>query len=110
MSEPAIIWVQCSHVRRYTCELSLRPFSRYFCFLLPVAAQTLELSKSVKQFVRVDASKVALPHVRVIDGTGAAPVEDQNVIIEDGKILAIERGAEVATAAGKTLVDLRGYT
>ena len=42
-----------------------------FLFLLPAAAQTAELSKSVKQVVRVDAARVVLTHVRVIDGTGA---------------------------------------
>jgi len=60
-----------------------------FIISLPAAAQTGELSKNVKQFVRVDAAKVVLAHVRVIDGTGAAVVEDRNIVIEDGKISAI---------------------
>ena len=81
-----------------------------FFFLLPATAQTAELSKSVKQVVRVDAAKVVLTHVRVIDGTGAAAVEDQNVVIEDGKISAIQKGVDVAAAAGATVLDLRGYT
>lgn len=79
-------------------------------FLLPVAAQTPELSKGVKQFVRVDAPKVVLTHVRVIDGTGAAAVEDQNVVIEGGKISALQKGADVAAATGTTVLDLHGYT
>ncbi len=81
-----------------------------FLFLLPATAQTAELSESVKQVVRVDAAKVVLAHVRVIDGTGAAAVEDQNVVIEDGKISAIQKGIDVAAAAGATVLDLRGYT
>jgi imidazolonepropionase-like amidohydrolase len=79
-------------------------------FLLPVAAQTPELSKAVKTFVRVDTPKVILTHVRVIDGTGTPAAEDQNVMIEDGKILAIQKGSDVAVAAGTTVLDLRGYT
>ena len=79
-------------------------------FLLPVAAQTPELSKNVRQFVRVDAPKVVLTHVRVIDGTGAAAVEDQNVVIEGGKILALQKGADIAAATGTTVLDLHGYT
>jgi imidazolonepropionase-like amidohydrolase len=75
-----------------------------------VAAQTPELSKGVKQFVRVDAPKVVLTHVRVIDGTGAAAVEDQNVVIEGGKISALQKGADVAAATGTTVLDLHGYT
>lgn len=81
-----------------------------FLFLLPAAAQTTELSKSVKEVVRVDAAKVVLTHVRVIDGTGTAAVEDQNVVIEGGKISAIQKGFDVAASEGATVLDLRGYT
>src|SRR5258706_2839547 len=81
-----------------------------FIISLPAAAQTGELSKNVKQFVRVDAAKVVLAHVRVIDGTGAAAVEDRNVLIEDGKISAIENGTDVTASKGATILDLRGYT
>jgi imidazolonepropionase-like amidohydrolase len=81
-----------------------------FLFLQPAAAQTTELSDTVKQFVRVNAPKIVLAHVRVIDGTGAAAAEDQNVVIEGGKISAIQKGADVAASAGTTVFDLRGYT
>jgi outer membrane protein assembly factor BamB len=33
---------------------------------------------------------VALTHARVIDGTGAAPKEDQTLIIRDGNIVALD--------------------
>src|SRR6266436_4890247 len=96
---------QEAHLRHvFASFLALLPF------LLPVAAQTPELSKSAKQFVRVDAPKVVLTHVRVIDGTGAAAVEDQNVVIEGGKISALQKGADVAAATGTTVLDLHGYT
>jgi imidazolonepropionase-like amidohydrolase len=78
--------------------------------LASATAQTPELSKAVKAFVRVDAPKVVLTHVRVIDGTGAAAVDDRNVIIEGGKISAIQEGADFAAAEGTTVLDLRGYT
>jgi imidazolonepropionase-like amidohydrolase len=81
-----------------------------FLCALPGTAQTVELSESVKQFVRVDAAKVVLTHVRVIDGTGTAALEDQNVVIEGGKISVIQKGADIAAAAGSTVLDLRGYT
>jgi imidazolonepropionase-like amidohydrolase len=80
-----------------------------FLFSLPVAAQSSEPSAAVKPFVRIAAPKVVLMHVRVIDGTGAAAVEDQNVIIEAGRITAIEKGADVFAEGIKSL-DLRGYT
>jgi imidazolonepropionase-like amidohydrolase len=81
-----------------------------FLYAFSGAAQTVELSENVKQFVRVDAAKVVLTHVRVMDGTGAAALDDQNVVIEGGKISVIERGADVAAARGSTVLDLRGYT
>ena len=34
---------------------------------------------------------VALTHVRVVDGTGAAPVEDQTILLRDGKIAEVGR-------------------
>ena len=74
------------------------------------AAQGPVLSKEVKRYVKVDAAKVVLAHVRVIDGTGGAPLDDQNVVIEGGKIAAIEKGADVAGSAGMTVLDLRGYS
>jgi imidazolonepropionase-like amidohydrolase len=74
------------------------------------AAQTPELSKTVQPFVRVQAAKIVLTHVRVIDGTGAAAVEDRNIVIEGGKITAIEKGADVAKADNTTVLDLRGYS
>lgn len=73
-------------------------------------AQSPELSKTVKQFVRVSTTRVVLEHVRVIDGTGAPAVEDQNVVIENGKISAIQKGADLTNDTGVTELDLRGYS
>jgi imidazolonepropionase-like amidohydrolase len=73
-------------------------------------AQAPELSKAVKEFVRVQSPRVVLAHVRVIDGTGAPAVDDQNVVIESGRITAVEKGADVPPAANTTVLDLRGYT
>jgi imidazolonepropionase-like amidohydrolase len=73
-------------------------------------AQQVQLSKGVQTYVKVNASRVVLEHVRVIDGTGKAPVDDQNVVIENGKISAVQPGADVKAAAGETVLDLRGDT
>ncbi|HET6669512.1 MAG TPA: amidohydrolase family protein [Pyrinomonadaceae bacterium] len=58
------------------------------------------------QFVRVEAPVIALTHVRIIDGTGAAPLEDQTIIISEGKIQSI--GANIPEKA--QILDLKGYT
>jgi len=82
-----------------------------FCWLAgSLAAQAPQLSKLVKQYVRVDTPRVVLTHVRVIDGTGGAAVEDRNVVIQDGRIAAIEKGADAVSSAGTTVMDLRGYS
>ena len=90
-----------------------RPFWGAFAALLisvTAAAQNVELSNAVQNFVRVRAAKVVLTHVRIIDGTGAPPVEDQNVVIEQGKIAAVQKGADAPTAPDTTVLDLHGYT
>src|SRR4029077_2604082 len=73
-------------------------------------AQTTDLSPAVRLFVRVQAQRIVLAHVRVIDGTGAASLEDQNVTIVNGKIAAIGPGADTPTEGQATVLDLRGYS
>ena len=51
----------------------------------------------------------ALTHVRVIDGTGATPLEDATVVIEGNHILTIQAGAG-AVPAGARVLDLHGDT
>ena len=73
-------------------------------------AQQATLSKTVQKYVRVNAPKIILEHVRVIDGTGKPAVDDQNIVIEGGKIAAVQAGADVPAAAGTTVLDLQGYS
>jgi imidazolonepropionase-like amidohydrolase len=80
------------------------------CLPLGVQAQSPELSKMVEEFVRVHAPRIVLTHVRVIEGTGKPAIEDQNVVIEGGKIAAIHSGADVTATDGTTVLDLHGYS
>jgi len=75
-----------------------------------VYAQQPSLSPVTQQYVRVNAPKVILEHVRVIDGTGTPAVDDQNIVIEGGKITSISAGTDIATVAGATVLHLRGYS
>jgi len=68
------------------------------------------LSKEVREFVAVDAPVVALTHVRVVDGTGAAAKEDQTVVISSGRIQAIGPAATTPAPAGAKTIDLAGAT
>jgi len=71
-------------------------------------AQSSQFSNTVRGFVKVDAPVVALTHVRVIDGTGAPPKEDQTIVIRGGNIAAIGDAARVTVPDGATAIDLSG--
>jgi imidazolonepropionase-like amidohydrolase len=73
------------------------------------AAQTT-LSKDVLQFVRVQSPIVALEHVRVIDGTGAAARPDQTILISGGRVTAIGAAGTVAIPEGAMRMDFNGYS
>jgi imidazolonepropionase-like amidohydrolase len=64
----------------------------------------------VQSYVRVATPRVVLAHVRVIDGTGHAPQDDRNVVVDHGKITAIGAGADVPAGADVTVLDLHGYS
>ncbi len=53
-------------------------------------------------------SVFALTNARVIDGTGAAPLERATIVIADGRIQAV--GTNAAIPAGATRVDMAGKT
>src|SRR5438094_9467360 len=71
-------------------------------------AQRPTLSAAVKQYIAVDTPVVALSHVRVIDGTGAAPKEDQTLIIRDGNIFALGAARSTRVPDGAQVMDLTG--
>jgi len=72
------------------------------------ASQTI--SPAVKTFVKVDAPVVALTHVRVIDGTGAAAREDQTVVMSRGKIESVGGAAGTNIPKDAKVLDLHGYS
>jgi imidazolonepropionase-like amidohydrolase len=61
-------------------------------------------------FIAVSAPVVALEHARVIDGAGAAPREDQTVIVDHGKIAAVGPAAATPAPSGAQIIDLTGST
>src|SRR5216117_4281660 len=73
-----------------------------------VATAQRPLSVAVKQYVAIDTPVVALTHVRVIDGTGAAPKEDQTLIIRDGNIVALGAARSTRVPEGAQVLDLTG--
>ena len=79
--------------------------------LASVTAQNLPGSKEeVARFVRLRAQSVVLENVRVIDGTGAPPKENQAVVITDGRITAVGDAGRVAMPKDATRLNLEGRT
>lgn len=74
------------------------------------AQQPSSLSPLTQKYVRVNTPRVVLAHVRVIDGTGKPAVDDQNVVIEGDKIVAVQPGKDLSPESGMTVLDLHGYT
>jgi len=60
--------------------------------------------------VSIRAPVIALTHVRVIDGLGHAPVDDQTLVITGGRIAAVGAAAQVEIPAGAAVRDLAGKT
>ena len=78
--------------------------------VLPSAARAQAPSAAVRPYVAVSAPVVALTHVRVIDGTGAAPMEDQTIVIANGTIASIGPSAGTAIPDGAEVKDLSGHS
>jgi len=68
----------------------------------------------LQQFIRIQATSrqpaIALTHVRVIDGTGAAPLEDQLILIAGGQIRRIGPTATTKIPEETQILDLKGYS
>ncbi|HEY2782804.1 MAG TPA: amidohydrolase family protein [Steroidobacteraceae bacterium] len=98
-------------------EFGRRRSGLYFWLLAALSypglshGQSLDaLSPEVRKYLSFRTPKVVLEHVEVIDGTGAAPIADQNIYIADGKITAISAGADVSASDGTTVLDLHGHS
>jgi Amidohydrolase family len=66
-------------------------------------------SDEVKKFLRFDDASIALTHVRIIDGTGAAPQEDRTLLLRQGRIAAIQ-AASARIPSDARVIDLAGRT
>ena len=73
-------------------------------------AEAQTISPEVRNFVKIDAPVVALTHVRVIDGTGAAEREDQTVILSQGKIRSVGDASAANVPQKAQALDLHGYS
>lgn len=82
------------------------------CVGMTLVAQPPQPGRIVKSFITVDAPVVALTNVRVIDGTGAPPRDNQTIVIRNGNIaelgdtarVKVPDGAAVSDSVGKSVI------
>jgi imidazolonepropionase-like amidohydrolase len=72
--------------------------------ILPAATAP---GSAVQPFVKLPAGRLALVHVRVIDGTGTAAQQDRTLLLDGGKIAGIVPGGD-ALPAGYRAIDATG--
>jgi imidazolonepropionase-like amidohydrolase len=78
--------------------------SRCVCAVALVASATALAAGTPQSRV------VVLDHVRVIDGTGAAPIESGRIVLEGDRIAAVGSAESVSLPAGAETIDLAGRT
>jgi imidazolonepropionase-like amidohydrolase len=72
-----------------------------------LAAPAATLGSEVQPFVRIPAGRLALTHVRMIDGTGAPAVDDQTILFDGPRIAAVQPGS-APVPQGYQSIDLSG--
>ena len=89
-----------------------RPITLFFSFTLTASTAlgqgSASSSVSARYLYGKNSPVKVLQHVRIIDGTGAAALEDETIVIDGGKIARI--GSGVAAPANAEVFDLTGYT
>ena len=88
----------------------MKPASVLLVIVASVLSVFAQPQSERQQFIRIEAPAIALKNVRVIDGTGAAAVEDQTIVIVDGKIQSVAPSSSASVPANAQVLDLKGYT
>ena len=97
--------------RRFSGPLLLLCTIALIALSSPAAGQRPgTLSQQVRGFVSVDSETVALIHVRIVDGRGSAPLDDQTIVISGNRIAALGPSEEVQIPDGAEILELAGHT
>ena len=78
------------------------------CFAISTFAQGAD--NAFQEFVRVRSKVVVLKNVRIIDGTGAAPKENQTITLIGDRIGSIASAESATIPADAQVLDLAGYS
>jgi hypothetical protein len=77
-------------------------------FLFAASSSSAQQAAPSANFIRENAPVIAVTHVQLIDGTGAAAQTDQIIVIDHGKILAVGPATSTAVPAGAKVIDAKG--
>ncbi|MGE5833812.1 MAG: amidohydrolase, partial [Acidobacteriota bacterium] len=75
------------------------------CLICAAAATTDD-----NNVVVIRAPRIALTHVKVIDGTGRPAVANRTIVIDGGRIVALGPAASTPVPPGAEALDLPGHT
>jgi len=75
----------------------------------PVLLPPAELGPDVQPFVHLPSGRTAITHLRIIDGTGAAPMEDATLLLDGPKITGVQ-APSAAVPVGYRVIDGTGET
>jgi imidazolonepropionase-like amidohydrolase len=87
-------------------EGSMRTFLVAILLFAASSANAQQVAPAPK-FIRENSPVIALTHVQLIDGTGAAAQADQTIVIDHGKIAAVGSAASTNVPAGAKVIDAR---
>ena len=79
-------------------------------FFLSAAVVSAQGTNPLASYIAVSEPVVALTHVEVIDGTGAAPMADQTIVLDGGRIVSVGASGTARIPAGAKVLDLAGHT
>jgi hypothetical protein len=74
------------------------------------AQEPIDSTSPLAPYVSVQPGSVALTHVRLVDGTGGPVQDDQTVVIDDDRIVAVGPFGDVDVPQGARVLDLTGHT
>ncbi len=89
-----------------TCLATPALAGNFAATLLPTPAVP---GADIKPYIKVPAGQIALRHVSVIDGTGAAAQANRTILIDQGRVRAVQDD-NAPVPAGFTTLDLSGST
>lgn len=98
------------HATRFVTATVTALASGIVGFSSTAGAQDRGLSAQVKNYVAVDARRIAITNARLIDGTGAGPREGQTIVIDGERIAAVGPTATTQVPAGAQVIDATGHT